>query len=160
VDTFSTFDIPVQPEGRTGLFEQPEAQVLGRTFAWLADIEWRPPRGAGAAVALDDLLDDYQRVFSLDGPGRSRLRRRLGEWKTAVPRSDRTADLVGELYLLLGELDVRSWDLGEPLAVNRLGSLARFTSLLADYESVRRRARPDVDSPGEQVGGQDRGDWY
>ncbi|MGI8493653.1 MAG: 3'-5' exonuclease [Acidimicrobiales bacterium] len=26
-------------------------------------------------------------------------------------------------------------------------------------ESVRRRARPDADAPGEQVGGQDRGVW-
>ena len=55
---------------------------------------------------------------------------------------------------------MRSWDLSDPLAVNRLGTLARFSSLLADYESVRRRARPDPDFPGEQVGGQDRGTWY
>ena len=57
-------------------------------------------------------------------------------------------------------LGVQAWDLDDPLAVNRLGTLARFTALLADYESVRRRARPDADDPGEQVGGQDRGDWY
>lgn len=44
--------------------------------------------------------------------------------------------------------------------MNRLGTLARFSALLADYESVRRRARPDPDAPGEQVGGQDRGTWY
>ena len=37
---------------------------------------------------------------------------------------------------------------------------ARFTQLLADYESVRRRARPDASAEGEQVGGEDRGDWY
>lgn len=46
------------------------------------------------------------------------------------------------------------------LAVNRLGTLARFSALLADYKSVRRRARPDSDAPSEQVGGQDRGLWY
>ena len=44
--------------------------------------------------------------------------------------------------------------------MNRLGTLARFSSLLVDYESVRRRARPDPDAPGEQLGGQDRGLWY
>ncbi len=65
-----------------------------------------------------------------------------------------------ELYELLDELQVRDWDLTDPLAVNRLGTLARFSALLADYESVRRRARTDPDSPGEQVGGQDRGTWY
>lgn len=160
VDTFSTFDLPVQPEGRTGLFEQPEAQLLGRTFAWLSGIDWRPPRGAGAPVELTDLLSDYSQVFELDAAGQRRLARRLQEWRSAVPRSDRTADLVGELYLLLDDLGVASWDLTNPLAVNRLGTLARFTSLLADYESVRRRARPDAAIEGEQVGGQDRGDWY
>jgi len=160
VDTFATFDVPVQPGGRTGLFEQPEAKVLGRTFAWMTGIEWRPVRGLGAAVEESDLLDEYVHDFDLDAAARNRLRRFLGEWRDAVPRKDRTADLVGELYELLAVLDVRSWDLSNPLAVNRLGTLARFTALLADYESVRRRARPDADAPGEQVGGQDRGDWY
>lgn len=140
VDTFATFDIPVQPGGRTGLFDQPEAQVLGRTFAWMTDVEWRPVRGPGALVEESALLDEYQSTFGLDGPARNRLRRLLREWSDAVPRKDRSADLVGELYELLAELNVRSWDLSDPLAVNRLGTLARFTALLADYESVRRRA--------------------
>jgi DNA helicase II / ATP-dependent DNA helicase PcrA len=160
VDTFATFDIPVQPGGRTGLFDQRDAQVLGRTFAWMTGIDWRPVRGPGAAVDESDLLDEYQAAFDLDDPARNRLRGFLHQWRDAVPRKDRTADLVGELYELLAELNVRSWDLRDPLAVNRLGTLARFTALLADYESVRRRARPDAATPGEQVGGQDRGDWY
>lgn len=42
-EQFVTFDIPVQPGGRTGLFDQPEARVLGRMFAWLADIECAIP---------------------------------------------------------------------------------------------------------------------
>ncbi|HWG72860.1 MAG TPA: 3'-5' exonuclease, partial [Acidimicrobiales bacterium] len=134
--------------------------MLGRTYAWLADIEWRPRRGAGAAVELAGLLEEYQTVFELESGARNRLARRLEEWKAAVPRSDRSADLVSELYILLGELRVGTWNLGDPLAVNRLGTLVRFTSLLADYEPVRRRARPDADAQGEEVGGQDRGDWY
>ncbi|MGH9068646.1 MAG: PD-(D/E)XK nuclease family protein [Acidimicrobiales bacterium] len=55
---------------------------------------------------------------------------------------------------------MRSWDLDDPLQVNRVGTLARFSALLADYESVRRRARADDATPGAQVGGQDRGQWY
>jgi DNA helicase II / ATP-dependent DNA helicase PcrA len=160
VEQFSTFDIPVQPEGRTGLFEQPEARVLGRTFAWLGDIEWRAPFERGKSISSQELLEEHGRVFLLDEPAQRRLAKLLREWKQAVPREDRTADLVGELYGLFDELDVRSWDLEDPLALNRLGTLARFSGLLADYESVRRRARPDPDTPGEQVGGQDRGTWY
>jgi DNA helicase-2/ATP-dependent DNA helicase PcrA len=160
VEAFNSFDVPVQPGGRTGLFDQPEAQVVGRTFAWMTDIEWRAAFGPGALVDETLLLKEYRDVFDLDGPGVNRLRRMLREWRAAVPAKDRTADLVGELYVLLGELAVRSWDLTDPLVVNRLGTLARFSGLLADYESVRRRARVDADIPGEQVGGQDRGDWY
>jgi DNA helicase-2/ATP-dependent DNA helicase PcrA len=160
VDTFATFDIPVQPGGRTGLFDQPEARVLGRTFAWMTGVQWRATFGPGADVEEEDLLAEYVSAFGLDGAGRNRLRAYLRVWREAVSSTHRTADLVGELYELLGTLGVKSWDLTNRLMVNRLGTLARFSALLADYESVRRRARPDAEVPGEQVGGQDRGDWY
>jgi len=160
VEELSTFDVPVQPGGRTGLFDQPEAVVLGRTFAWMTGVDWRPVRGPGAPVLEDDLLAEYQTAFRLDTAGRNRVRRFLREWRDAVPGKKRSADLVGELYDLLAVLDVRASDLDDPVAVNHLGTLARFTALLADYESVRRRARPDAEVAGEQVGGQDRGDWY
>ncbi len=160
VEQFATFDIPVQPGGRSGLFDQPEAMALGRTIAWLTDIEWRDRYGPGRVVTDDALFAEYQRVFRLSDAERRHLARFLREWKAAVPLTTRTANLVGELYELLEELAVRTWDLADPIAVNRLGTLARFSSLLADYESVRRRARPDPDSPGEQVGGEDRGTWY
>ena len=160
VEQFATFNIPVQPGGRSGLFDQPEAVVLGHTVAWLADTEWRDTYGPGRLIAEAALLVEHQRVFRLSDAARNRLAHVLRAWKAAVPKLDRTADLVGELYELLDELDVRAWSLADPLAVNRLGTLARFSSLLADYESVRRRARPDAAIPGEQVGGEDRGIWY
>lgn len=52
------------------------------------------------------------------------------------------------------------WDLEDRVMIARLGSLARCSVILADYESVRRRSRPDEAAPGEAVGGQDRGLWY
>jgi DNA helicase-2/ATP-dependent DNA helicase PcrA len=159
-DQFATFAIPVQPGGRSGLFEQPEAILLGHTMAWLTDTEWRDRYSTGQPVTDAALFDEYERVFDLSAVARRRVIRFLREWKVAVPLTNRTANLVGELYELLGELQVRDWDTAEPMIVNRLGTLARFSSLLADYESVRRRARPDADMPGEQVGGQDRGTWY
>ena len=160
VEQFATFGIPVQPGGRSGLFDQPEALLLGHTVAWLTDTDWRDRYGPGRRIRDYHLLDEYATVFQLSATRRIRVGRLLQEWKAAVPRTDRTANLVGELYELLLEIDVRAWDYTDPLVVNKLGTLARFTSLLADYESVRRRARPDVDIPGEQVGGQDRGTWY
>lgn len=160
MEQFATFDIPVQPGGRTGLFDQPEALTLGHTVSWLADNDWRDRYGPPQRLTDGALFDEYQQIFQLSSPERHRLGSFLRQWKSAVPLTNRTANLVGELYELLSELNVRSWDLSDPIAVNRLGTLARFSSLLADYESVRRRARPDPDAPGEQVGGQDRGIWY
>ncbi len=160
VEAFATFGIPVQPGGRAGLFDQPEARVLGRTYGWLSDIEWRDQYAQGEAVEENTLVDEYTAVFALERPGRVRLRRLLHEWRDAIPAKTRTADLVGELYTLLDELEVRRWDLTDPRFVNRIGTLARFSALLADYESVRRRARPDAENIGEQVGGEDRGPWY
>jgi len=160
LEQFATFGIPVQPGGQSGLFDQPEALTLGHTITWLTDTEWRDRYGPGRLINDGVLLDEYQRVFELSDAGRNHLARFLRQWKAAVPRNDRTANLVGELYELLSELDARSWDLTDPMAVNRLGTLARFSALMVDYESVRRRARPDPETPGEQVGGQDRGTWY
>ena len=160
VDQLATFDIPVQPGGRTGLFEQREAEVLGKAVVWLTGLDWRSGFARGTPVTDDSLLDDFQRVFELPTAGRTRLGRFLAQWKSVVSRTDRRADLVGEFYELLAELEVKQWDLADTRQVNRLGTLARFSSLLADYESVRRRARPDADVAGEQVGGEDRGTWY
>jgi len=160
IEQFRALGVPVQPGGRSGLFAQPEAGVLGRTVAWISDTEWRDAFGPPRTITEAGLLDEYQQVFALSAADRRRLHIVLAEWHAAVPRSDRTANLVGEFYEVLGALGVRSWDLADPVQVNRLGTLARFSSLLADYESVRRRARPDANVPGEQVGGQDRGLWY
>lgn len=160
VEQFNTFDVPVQPGGRTGLFEQPEARCLGRMYAWLADIEWRDPYSTSRAVGDNELLDELCQRFDVPAGRRREMAHFLRDWKVAVPKETRTADLVGELYELLDVIQVRHWDLRDRRVVNRLGTLARFTSLLVDYESVRRRARPDPDAPGEQVGGQDRGHWY
>lgn len=160
VQQFATFDIPVQPGGRTGLFDQPEAITIGKTILWLTDTEWREAYGSSETITEQGLLEEYQRVFQLDDAHINRLRRFLREWKEVVPSTKRRADLVGELYHLIDVLEARKWDLDDPLQVNRLGTLARFSALLADYESVRRRARPDPEVAGEQVGGEDRGTWY
>ncbi len=160
VDAFGSFDVPVQPGGRTGLFDQPEAQVLGHTMVWLTGFDWRDTYGPPRKISDTGLLDEYQQVFALSAAQRRKLGRVLDAWRKVVPKQDRRANLVGELYELLDELGAKHWDLTDPIQLNRLGTLARFTALLADYESVRRRARPDAQVAGEQVGGQDRGEWY
>ena len=81
-------------------------------------------------------------------------------WQQHANQDRKQSDLVGEFYELCDVLKVSAWDPDDAMTVSRLGTLARFTMLLTDYESVRRRARPDANAPGEQVGGQDRGPWH
>ena len=153
--------VPVQPGGRTGLFDQPEAEVLGKTYCWLTHIDWREQYQRGGVVELGPLLAEYEAVFGLRNQQHvSRLKRHLSKWRTSSRDEERTSDLVRDFYDLVDVLEVRDWDFDDPVQLSSLGTLARFTSLLADYESVRRRSRQDEDNHGEQVGGEWTGEWY
>jgi DNA helicase-2/ATP-dependent DNA helicase PcrA len=154
-------NIPVAPGGRTALFLSPDAQLFGRTFAWLADHTWRDQAwGNGQAVTLDSLVREYAATFALGARNANVLRRRLDAWKREVKAPTRPINLVRSYYELLASCGVADWDLADPVQVSRLGALARCSAILADYESVRLRSRPDVEVPGDVIGGQDRGSWY
>ena len=161
LEALALSNIPVQPGGRTGLFEQPEAEVLGATFAWISELDWSVSKWKRrAAVSLDGLLDRYETVFGLGSAERRNLSTHLQSWKARKDDEDWTPSLVGEFYKLMDLLDVRTWDLSDEMQRNRLGTLARFTNVMADYESVTRRSRRDADKPGEQVGGTAGGEWF
>ena len=161
LDALETYGVPVQPGGRSGLFEQPEAAVFGATYSWLAGIDWSARRWTGReTVDLDDLVDSYRDTFGLDDDSVSSLSAHLDEWKLRTLVADFEVSLVRDFYGLLAMLDVADWDTGDEVARNRLGTIARFATVLGDYEAVVRRARRDADNPGEQVGGAIGGEWF
>lgn len=160
LEELSALGIPVQPGGRSGLFEQPEARSIGRLICWLVDYDWRDQRGPSTPIILEVLVEEFVSIFKLSPRQKLDFETWLDEMKVLVPATDRVADLVGEFYQILEIFNVRNWDMGNPIAVNRLGTLARITNLFVDYELVYKRARPDSEIEGEQVGGQDRGEWY
>jgi len=156
------YGIPFRCGGRTGLFLQPEAQAFGKVFAWLSDNGWKPEHYAPSAkVSLDDIVDEFAELFS---PGKTSLRnlkKRLGDWHNAAHDDKKPANLVGGYYRLLRVLGVHQWDLSDPFTAARMGALARFSQLLADFEHVTRRGRWVREGRGEVFrGGQDRGPWY
>jgi DNA helicase II / ATP-dependent DNA helicase PcrA len=135
--------VPVQPAGRTGLFARPEALLFGKTYAWLVDHRWTPePYGLGAVPGDEEILADYRDTYSLYRGSVRRVRERLLAWKANVPSADRPVNLVADFYELLADLGVPAWDADDPVTSARLGTLARCSSILADYEAVRRRSRP------------------
>jgi DNA helicase-2/ATP-dependent DNA helicase PcrA len=160
LEELAALGIPVQPGGRSGLFEQPEARAIGRLMCWLVGYDWRDQRGPSTPIALEILVEEFVSIFNLTPRQQLAFEAWLDEMKVLVPDTDRVADLIGEFYQLLEIFNVRAWDMTNPIVVNRLGTLARITNLFVDYEIVYKRARPDDTVEGEQVGGQDRGEWY
>ena len=153
-------DIPVLPGGRTGLFNHPDALLFGRTVAFLAETEWADERyGKRQKVGIEQLDRDYARQFNLSGGRRRAVRGGLMQWCKRA-HDDVPVDLVGDYHKLLSLCGVEKWDMNSPAIAARAGVLARCTSLLTDFESIRRRARPDPAHPGEQLGGLDRGPFF
>ncbi|GAA1659471.1 hypothetical protein GCM10009806_30450 [Microbacterium flavum] len=153
IEAFDAAGIPVQPGGRTGLFEQPIADALGAVYAWLVDFDWKfAGDDRREKVDLDRLILLLTKTFSLSRRSLALVRAHLTAWQERAAATSSPVDLVGDLYLLLGLLGVREWDLEDALERNRLGTVARFARVLADYEAVHRRSRRDSTTPGEQIG--------
>lgn len=153
--------IPYRCNGRTGLFQQPEAIVLGQTYAWLTDNDWKSDRyGSSAPVDFEQLLVDFQTLFS-QGQFIPGLREYLNDWKEQVSNTATTVNFVRDYYKLLRGLSVHQIDIDKPDGSVTMGCLARFSQILADFEHVNRRSR-FVEEAGQQVfrSGQDRGVWY
>jgi DNA helicase-2/ATP-dependent DNA helicase PcrA len=158
---FDAHGVPVQPGGRTGLFARPEAVLFGKTYAWLVDYGWSDSGyGERQPVSDEEVFGGYARLYGLDDMRATAVRICLMTLKVNVIAEDRPVNLVGDFYELLAGLGARDWDADNPLTAARLGTLARCSAILADYESVRRRARPVPGEPGTQQGGTDRGVWY
>jgi DNA helicase-2/ATP-dependent DNA helicase PcrA len=161
LDALEVSRIPVQPGGRTGLFQQQEAAVFGATFAWLANIDWAPGRFIKRErIELLALLDDYRVTFDLADNDVQALWAHLTQWQRKMYETDWDVSLVREFYELAELLHIDGWDLTDVHQRNRLGTVARFTVVLADYESVTRRSRRDPSNPSEQVGGAPGNEWF
>jgi DNA helicase-2/ATP-dependent DNA helicase PcrA len=162
LDVFRKREIPFRCAGRTGLFLQPEAQVLGQTYAWILDNEWKEgPYSDSLRVELSGLLDQYAEVFRPAAGARARLKTHLEGWKSDAADSGVAANLVLDFYRLLRLLGVHEWDLQNPVRAAKVGGLARFSQLLADFEHVARRARWVEEEAGRVYrGGQNAGTFY
>ena len=153
--------IPVSTGGSTGLFGHPLARLFGRTCAYLAGAQWSDEAfGHREDIGIDSLMGVYGREFGLTAGQRRKVRKFLSDWKAEVTAAARPANLIGDYCRLLEACGVLDWDPADPVRTARLGTLARCSRILADYESVRRRSRPDPDAAGEQIGGEDRGPYF
>ena len=155
-------DVPFACGGRTGLFLQPVVEVLGRTYLWFVDREWWPP-GYGQQGFMDTavrLAKAYRAAFGPVLPEKE-IVGLLEDWKRLVPDLKRPVNLIRDYYEFLHHLGVHDGDLDDRAISARLGALARFSNILADFENVTRRGRwQEKEGVREFTGGQDRGLKY
>lgn len=157
-DALAARRIPVQPGGRTGLFVQAEADLFGATMAWLVGFEWQSDSGPVRTSA--DLRRRYRELFALNAVRAEQLEEVLVAWQRRASDPTRDINLLREFYVVLELLELDAWDTSDDLTRNRIGTIARFTQLIADYETAARRSRRDPAEPGAQVGAQHRTPWY
>lgn len=161
IDEFKKRDIPFRCAGRTGLFLQPEASALGKLYALLSGNDWKNERyGTSQSVTIDDMDQELADVFN-DGNRFSELRPYLQDWLAMVKDNTAHVNLVRDYYRLLRLVGISNLNLDDAADSARMGTLARFSQILADFEHVTRRARY-VEEQGQQVfrGGQDRGIYF
>jgi DNA helicase-2/ATP-dependent DNA helicase PcrA len=148
--------IPISPGDRLGLLKQADAVFLAQVFAYFSDMEWREvKRGEAKPVQLLDLIRYAKENFSVDEKS---LELFLVKTKAKVGLDSRKISLVDLLYDLYSLLGVQEWTQNDSVSVGRLGTLAKFSSMVGDYEGIEKHARLNTD--GSQTGASDQRDWY
>lgn len=158
---FETYAIPVQPGGRMGLFDQPDADFLGRIFAWIADFEWKKRfTYTREKIELIDLEILAKNIYKLDNKKWKELEKYLQNLKNKVGTDSRNLSLVGNVYEITALLGVADWDVQNPVYGSRLGTIARFQGFIADYESIQKRSRQNPNDTEQQIGAADQKQYY
>ena len=163
VEALAARGIPANCGGRTGLFAHPEINYFGELFAWMAGFSWQDQKYQQTRDAdIDRVVDGLSRTFGKTQPERDELKRYFEDWKSFHDKSNRPVSLVGDFYKHLNELGVSEIDPDTPNGSARLGTFARFSKILADYEHVTMRGRWVTDDDGEPVfrSGLNRGKWF
>jgi DNA helicase II / ATP-dependent DNA helicase PcrA len=161
IEALRARDIPYTAAGRTGLFLQPEVAFIAEIYAWFVERDWRDePYGEFRPADIDRIVAGINQVFG-NGKPFHELREYLEDWRAFALRGSRPVNLVGDYYRLLHRIGVHQTDLSTPTGSARMGALARFSAVLADFEHVQRRGR-QVDNDGELVfeAANDRGRDY
>ena len=156
LDALESRGIPVAPGDRVSLLEQKDAFFLARCFSYLAGMDWKKTKYAEpTAVNLEDLV---QEAVSDYGSDEAAFERFLLLGRARVGQDSRSISLVDWTYELIALLGVQDWSIDDRTSVSRLGTMARFASLVADYEGIQKHARQNED--GSQTGAYDQRDWY
>jgi DNA helicase-2/ATP-dependent DNA helicase PcrA len=154
--------IPVTCGGRSGLFMQPEILAVLKAHLWVADEKWwDPDLRAEVDLTADAVAEELRSAFRSEQPAED-IARLLEDWHSLVRNSRTAANLIEDYYAVLEFLGTNEWDIDDPTSLPRMGALARFSTILADFENTTRRGRYETAEGGarEFRGGTERGPEY
>lgn len=140
IKAFKQRKIPFVCGGHTSLFAIPKINLLGRIYAWLVDRTWTAPdRNKKGPENLRTMLKDIQSLFT--PPTGNDVQKFLEEWKKNINRDPSSSgpNLVKDFQSLLRTLGVSFHEEGLVAEANDLGTLARFSQILEDFEHAYRR---------------------
>lgn len=161
LQAFDDRGVPYSCGGRTGLFLQPEAALFGEIFAWIAERQWKDERfGPFRDPDIGAVAERLSELFP-DAPSADTLVKFFEDWRRARLRGTRPVSLVGDFYQFLERLGAADIDVDSPQGSAQFGALARFSTVLGDFEHVNRRSRWVDDDDGRRWRtGRDRGKRY
>jgi len=163
IDSCVAKHIPVTCAGRSGLFMQPEVCGVMKTHLWLADQKWwDPDQHAEITLTAESVAGELQSAFDTSESIES-IVELLEHWHSLIRTSRTPANLIEDYYRLLEFLGANGWNIDDPTTLPRMGALARFSTILADFENTTRRGRYETVEGGarEFRGGTERGpDYY
>lgn len=163
MEALADFGIPLQPGDRTGLFDQADADFLGRVFSWFIGNDWKIGQyGTNfEPVTIEDIGVRARQLYGCNDTDIDELKRQLTKIKESVGEVDsRRVSLVDTVYSILETLGIKDWDLSDELLTSRLGTIARFADFVADYEVVTKHARMSTEEEARQIGAADQREWY
>jgi DNA helicase-2/ATP-dependent DNA helicase PcrA len=163
IRAFEQMGIPFNCGGRTGLFLNEEIDAFGELFAWLPDSNWRqggrydrPADGSSPyrPAAVEGPAAVLGRAFALTEKEIEEFILFLKDWKKHRLSSGGRGRIsfVGDFYRILDALSV--WKLDPDHSAEdsgRLGAYARFSKILADFESIAFRGRKEISPASAQA---------
>ena len=162
IDAFEERRIPVSCGGRSGLFMHPHVQALVKAHLWIGGMDWYD-RELAATVTLTPaaVATELKATFRSEQPVEE-IEGLLEDWDSLMRKSKVSANLIDDLYRLLEFLGVNEWNPDDAETLPRMGALARFSTILADFEHSTRRGRYETNEQGQREfkGGMDRGPEY